>query len=362
MQNFGRLLLDNTNEFEFLDIQEIFPLAKYRRLSPSFTYCKWAAYIDKYLVFPRRLKKILRQRVQNYDLVHIIDHSNSPYLKIVQNLSSAKCLITCHDLIAIRAALGEFPSAPKTSFSGKNLQRWIRNSLSYADFFACDSEQTENDINRLVPLSKEITGVIQLGTEFGSKIKSQNDELKSDLSFDPSKMKFILHVGSAAWYKNRQAVFSSFLHAKKQANLNDLKLILVGPTPQPHEIAPDISNRINSQHNDIISLKKISKNSLRNLYINAEVLLFPSCIEGFGWPPLEAACVGCPVITTKTGALFDLLQEYAYFVDSGNQNSIDLTLIKCLKRSSRKTPKVSLPTNKQCRENYYHLYRKLTGK
>ena len=48
--------------------------------------------------------------------------------------------------------------------------------------------------------------------------------------------------------------------------------------------------------------------------MNAEFLIFPSFIEGFGWPPLEAVSNGCPVITTKTGAIHDLLGKHANYV------------------------------------------------
>ena len=68
-------------------------------------------------------------------MVHIIDHSNAPYLKIIAKASSAKCLLTCHDLIAVRSAIGDFSMAPKTSRSGKRLQKWIKNSLTLADYF-----------------------------------------------------------------------------------------------------------------------------------------------------------------------------------------------------------------------------------
>ena len=39
------------------------------------------------------------------------------------------------------------------------------------------------------------------------------------------------------------------------------------------------------------------------LYEHAQAFVFPSLIEGFGWPPLEANAMGCPVITTRTGQL-----------------------------------------------------------
>ena len=93
--------------------------------------------------------------------------------------------------------------------------------------------------------------------------------------------------------------------------------------------------------------------------MNAEFLIFPSLIEGFGWPPLEAASNGCQVITTKTGAIHDLLGKHANYVDPSEQDSINQAVLKLLEQRNKTNEKVSLPADQECRENYYNLYRKL---
>jgi alpha-1,3-rhamnosyl/mannosyltransferase len=44
---------------------------------------------------------------------------------------------------------------------------------------------------------------------------------------------------------------------------------------------------------------------LPQLYIDADVLLFPSVYEGYGWPPFEAMACGVPVVASAVGALAD---------------------------------------------------------
>ena len=63
---------------------------------------KWLGYIDKYILFPITLCL----RSQRFDLIHVADHSNAIYLPL---LGSKPSITTCHDLLAVRAALGEFP-------------------------------------------------------------------------------------------------------------------------------------------------------------------------------------------------------------------------------------------------------------
>src|SRR3990167_5824699 len=61
---------------------------------------KWLGYVDKYAIFPMPLKFMSRWA----EVVHICDHSNAMYLPLVSNTPS---VLTCHDLLAVRAALGE---------------------------------------------------------------------------------------------------------------------------------------------------------------------------------------------------------------------------------------------------------------
>ena len=69
--------------------------------------------------------------------------------------------------------------------------------------------------------------------------------------------------------------------------------------------------------------------------------------------------MGCSVITTKTGAIYELLGDNARYVDPVNQESINKAVTDELEGASTKRLKVSLPSNHQCRVNYFQLYRKL---
>ena len=138
--------------------------------------------------------------------------------------------------------MGEFPQAPKTSRSGKRLQRWIHNSLEHADYYACDSQQTKQDLARLVPRSELNSAVIHLGTETNFPTLEKQRPSIDKLPFNPSKTNYLLHVGSAAWYKNRKAVCKAFRHASENLPNLDLKLILVGPKPQDGELDAGLSD------------------------------------------------------------------------------------------------------------------------
>ena len=362
MLRFGDLLITSYSNHRNFNIEEIYPASVFRNICSIEKLRKWAAYVDKYLLFPKRLKRNLITRKDPLHLIHIIDHSNAIYLPKVSRITQAKKIITCHDLIAIRTANGDFAQASKTSKSGLHLQNWISKSLRLADYYACDSRQTQQDLNRLIPLSKEKSSILHLGTKADLSTTNSYEKILLKIHpFDPYTTNFLLHVGSAAWYKNRKAVFRSFINAHTNLADKELKLILVGPEPQKEEIDKPLSNWIKSHPNAISSLQNLPDIILTELYKHAKALVFPSFIEGFGWPPLEAAIRGCPVITTSTGAIADLLGKYAKYVEAENQESIDQGVLQVLQSARSNKRAITLPSNEDCRGQYFDLYQKMMG-
>jgi glycosyltransferase involved in cell wall biosynthesis len=352
MLRFGKLLASNLLK-NGIELSEVFPKSNIRRFCFGSKLRKWAGYLDKYFLFEKELDSVFKDK--SFDLIHIVDHSNSIYLPKLSRLTKVPKVTTCHDMIAILSALGEFPLAPVTSRTGQRLQKWIETSLKESDFYVCDSKQTQSDLIKIIPESQDRTKVIHLGvTQIQSK-KNKNPK------FDFQMNRYALHVGSGSWYKNRKGVLESFkFHQEKSGNCND-KLILVGPEIQNHEVNNELSNWIRNNKNKLIIIPKISDEDLHSLYQRAALLIFPSFIEGYGWPPLEAYANSCPSVTTKTGAIFEVLKENAFYVDPNNQRELNLTVQKNLLHKNKKDFTNPLPTNEECAQEYALFYKKVLG-
>ncbi|MFN2621924.1 MAG: glycosyltransferase family 4 protein [Chthoniobacterales bacterium] len=248
---------------------------------------KWLAYLDKFFFFRSALARKLRERPA---LVHICDHSNSMYAQAVRELP---VVITCHDLLAVRGALGEATDCP-ASATGRILQRWIVRGLESAAAVACVSRATLRDAERLVRQTdgKPALELVTLGLSYPYRVlaPAEAGERLAKISSFKSGTPFVLHVGSNLRRKNREGVLRIFARCKDKWNGS---LVFAGDP---------LSDSLRSLGGElgvadrIVEIPNADSETLEALYSRAVALLFPSTFEGFGWPIAEAHACGCPVL------------------------------------------------------------------
>ena len=293
------------------------------RLRPSWEGVgKWLGYVDKFGWFPI----VLRSAVREADVVHVCDHANSFYTKYLQSVPN---LVTCHDLLAIRSARGEFPQNP-TSWTGKHFQAHIVKSLMYAQHIACVSEATRNDLLRIAGIREDRVSRVynSLNYPYSRMEMSEAEPRVRRLSVQPDQP-FLLHVGGNQWYKNRMGVLRIFSLLRKLSSSQDLKLVMVGK-PWTDEMRRFVTK--NGLSGSTSELKAVADEDLRALYSTATLLLFPSLEEGFGWPIVEAQACGCLVATSNRSPMDEVAGDAAIYVDPENPTLAATTLKGALDR------------------------------
>jgi glycosyltransferase involved in cell wall biosynthesis len=345
-----------------INVEMIRPEPKFRNpLKGSNGFSKWLGYIDKLIVFPRILQKRL-SAFRDGDVLHICDHSNAVYTKYASRVPH---LVTCHDLLAIRAALGEIPEN-STGASGRIYQRKILKGLNRAQRVACVSKATCEDLQRLGNLDAERIAVIENGLNHPYGPLNRADAMQRiarKIKNPPPH--FILHVGGNQWYKNRAGVigiYGNFLKLIPEAP----DLVLVGkalPTSLQAEInSGDLRGRIHTLHD-------CDNEDLRAFYSAAETLLFPSLMEGFGWPIIEAQACGCAVVTTGRPPMNDIGGDAAVYVNPRDWATAaralrDLLWESGIEKATRKQKSLANAarfTADRMLDGYIEQYRQLVG-
>jgi glycosyltransferase involved in cell wall biosynthesis len=120
---------------------------------------------------------------------------------------------------------------------------------------------------------------------------------------------FILAVSSVDPRKNLISLVKAF----KKANINKLKLVIVGSESkvfasvglkQEIELCPSI-----------IFTGYLPDDELASLYKKAFMFVYPSLYEGFGIPPLEAMASGTATIVSDTAALPEICGDASLYVN-----------------------------------------------
>lgn len=318
MQIFEVLMAQGYKKSNFR-VTVIRPNEIFRKLGFSRTsLVKWLGYIDKFLVFPIKLLLI---RVVNFIFLkkvryHICDHSNAIYLYFLPKNST---IITCHDVLAIRAGLGYSDTYCYATKSGMFLQKIILNALSSAPKLAAVSKFTLKQLEAIDTKPNGVKKWVCIHNALSQKFVPLTRIITHSIltKFTEIKNKsFILHVGSDLERKNRKLLIQMIFELQ---NKWDGILVLAGEKLNPELL--DFIQNLNISNRIAILINPTNKEIVA-LYSECQALVFPSFSEGFGWPIIEAQACGAPVITSNIAPMmFEVGGNAALYADPKNASS-----------------------------------------
>lgn len=137
----------------------------------------------------------------------------------------------------------------------------------------------------------------------------------SDISDDGTQKyslpfkKFLLYVGAQSDYKNIRRLGDA--HQLLLEKYPDIGLVLVGKKTPAH-----LRNEAYFEkrgYKNILFTDFVSDKQLNWFYKNATAYTFPSLMEGFGLPPLEAMGNGLPVVSSNATCLPEIYGDAAYY-------------------------------------------------
>ncbi len=364
MERFTQMLTDAFDERDCTYSVQT-PTARLSRAFGTYRHSglpKWLGYVDKYLLFPRVLRQAISVQAKNSPVVvHICDHSNAMYAKTAA-AAGAPQVVTCHDLLAVRGALGEDTDCP-ASPSGVKLQKWILRSLDAAQHVACDSAYTRDDLQRLLPRRPPgRSSVVPIGLNHPyRRLAPEETAARLNAAGFPPTADFILHVGSNLARKNKPAV----LHAAAQAGAAFAgEIVFAGPplTPELKQLAQQLG--LTGRIREVL---RPDNDLLEALYNAARALVFPSRWEGFGWPIIEAQACGCPVICGNQSSLPEVAGAAALLCAPDDYAALGHALASLAEPGRREALRAAGQTNLErfspslTTDLYLNLYRQLSA-
>ncbi len=127
--------------------------------------------------------------------------------------------------------------------------------------------------------------------------------------------KYFLYVGNAYPHKNLERLAEAVVNLKLKTS--NFKLVMVGPSDYFYQKLRKKIKELNLENN-IVFYGPASREELTNLYQNATALVFPSLMEGFGLPAVEAIRNNCLVLCSDIPVFHEILKDAAIYFDSQN--------------------------------------------
>lgn len=270
--------------------------------------------------FPNKIFNYLLQNILHWPKIDQITDTKIyflPHINFISLSNKCKKIITIHDLSFLK-----FPCY----FSWrKNIwHRFInvKKLIRQFDTVVAVSENTKQDIIQMCGVEADKIKVIYSGiNENFKKITNENilDRTKKKYNLPD---KFILYLGTIEPRKNIESVIHAYekLMAENE-NLRDIKLVIAGGDGWNTDKIYKVLNS-STQKDNIIFTGYVDNNDKPALYSLAQIFVYPSYYEGFGFPVLEAMACGAPVITSFTSSLPEICGEAAVYIDPYNFNEL----------------------------------------
>jgi len=213
------------------------------------------------------------------------------FLPRLHGAIARKRVITIHDLTYKR-----FPELLQKETLA-NLEAQMAREIAIADAIICVSESTRRDLLHYYAVDPSRAVAIHSG--LGTPPSSEPIEGL------PSR--YILFVSTIEPRKNLGALLDAYERLRGEY---DGSLVVVGKIGWKSE---SLLERLRAP--GVVHLDYLRASQLATVYQNAEVFVFPSIYEGFGFPLLEAMSRGVPAIAARSSSLPEIGGDAALYFD-----------------------------------------------
>ena len=260
--------------------------------------------------------KALKLQVNDFDI-----YFSPGYLapKIIRDNQKIKRYILLYDTIPLL-----FPNLfPFMKYFGYSWTKTVVDHLESDDYCFSISEQSKKDFldfcPKLIPERIVVTPLAASENFYHCTDADRIEAVKKKYNI-PLNMKYIFSLCTLEPRKNLLMSVKCFIKFIKKNEIDDLVFVLGGGD---HEgFIGTIEKELNGYEKKIVRIGYIDDENLAPLYSKSEFFVYPSIYEGFGLPPLEAMQCGCPVISSKTSSLPEVVDDAGILIDPQSETEL----------------------------------------
>lgn len=173
-----------------------------------------------------------------------------------------------------------------------------------------------------------------------------------------------MYVGQQSDYKNIKRLGDA--HQILLAKYPDLGLVLVGKKNASALANEKYFN--DRKYQNILFTDFVEDTQLSWLYTHAEAYVFPSLMEGFGLPGLEAMSYGTPVVSSKATCLPEVYEQAAHYFDPTDTSDMAEAIDQVLSNDKLRTrlskagyKQIKKYSWKKMAKETYSIYKQILG-
>jgi len=252
----------------------------------------------------------------NLDVYHSFFHF------LPRGIKAKRIIVTLHDLMWVyypNLVFDDYLRQKTIEYYGKI---FIKRALIRADSIVAISNYTKQQALGRYDLSAENIHVIYNGIDSASFETNSHNEITQEYR----DRKYIFSIGHTRPYKNIPSAIRAFQQICDE--FQEIDLVIAGRGDYENKLKKLVS--IYNLEDRVIFGGRLSDEVMIPIFKNAEFLVFPSLIEGFGLPIVEAMALGCPVLASNIPVFEEIGGDAYQKIDPYSVDDIAMGMRKLL--------------------------------
>jgi glycosyltransferase involved in cell wall biosynthesis len=189
---------------------------------------------------------------------------------------------------------------PELLAKGDRTSELKRIAVERADHVICISDSTRNDLIRLFNVPEQKTTTVYLAADVSP---TPRDDAARATAEHPRP--YLLYVGMRGGHKNFSGLVDAVAGSPRLRSDFDVVAFGGGDFSDAERSAIDGASLSADRVHHVSGDDAV----LNALYANAGAFVYPSLYEGFGLPPLEAMTYNCPVVSSNTSSMPEVIGD-----------------------------------------------------
>jgi D-inositol-3-phosphate glycosyltransferase len=280
-------------------------------------------FLSRYLFAIWALPLTLR-KVREPDFIHTTLYSAALPAFVGALFSKKKAVLTLHEVFG-----DQWVRMPGVNRSIGFLSRLFEGAVLHLPFahYICDSNFTKWQLLKVTEVPDERTSVIYppLDYSFWHPWMHRPLNLRRVLKLDPDSFIYF-YFGRPDVSKGVEYLLEAAVDVRKHLRNSRLLLLLArDPRKQYRKILRLIRRLGLSDH--VTILRPVPREKIPGYLLASDCVVVPSLFEGFGYPAVEAASLGCRVIATAGHAVEEILKDHVTLVPPGDSRALASAIV-----------------------------------